>query len=1004
MFGVCLQSGVQVAVKDNKSEIVIAYVDAGTKSKTGEVDSITGTDLSDRIDGNIQVGAYGTWSNGQTIARTGHIFGNSQTLSGGRGDDSIAAGMGGAVGIGGFAIIETNTVRLSGDDGSDSLSFGMGGSAYKGSGYTIRNNDVSLSGGAGDDKLRLTFTKSFLDPEAVLNLTSNRIAAEGGDGNDQFSIETNFKDADNRVSVAGGAGTDKLTFRYIGADAVIADLQTGTIDTLGITVTGVESFEIYGGTGDDQMKGGAGDDHLDAARGGGTLSGGNGNDKLIASLFAAPAADDAPVATEGKRLSLSGDAGDDWIVADSSIRGARAADNTVTVSGGIGADDVSLRVEARGATVVGNGFTVEAGKGGDSISGRFDADASQITGNTVTLKAGDDDDSLSFGLDAGAEEGGTASVSDNTVTLAGEAGNDEIFLRLSTETDDILYPQRIQKNTIVLDGGAGNDEITLATDVRSGNAITVRGGTGTDTFVFEIDGDQAVTLDVSKTYDQTVLGVTLSGIEAVVVETGAGNDILTGGIGADTLRSDEGNDRLNGGRGADRLYGGEGNDTYFVDNALDLVREYEDGGRDVVYAASDYALGEDAFIEELRADAGNRGVKLTGNALDNVIVGGAGNDTLRGGGGKDTLTGGLGDDTYVLDASKVTLVEKARGGIDTIQTATSYALTDINFENLTLTGNAAANGFGNAAANRIVGNAGANALWGYGGDDVLDASAGGRDSLYGGVGNDTYIVAGTGTSLIENAGQGTDLVRSSVSYTLAAHFENLELTGSAGLNGTGNAVANTLTGNGARNTLDGKAGADVMAGLGGDDTYAVDGAGDRVFEAKGQGKDTVLASATYALAAGQEVEVLQLAEGTGTRAFNLTGNELANTLIGNDGANILEGRLGADILTGKAGKDTFVFASTLGKGNIDRITDFSAKDDTIKLDDAAFKGLLPGQLSPGQFKDLSLAKIDSDDRILYDQKTGTLSYDADGLGKGAAVVFAVLDNKAEISAADFFVI
>ncbi|SFK46845.1 beta strand repeat-containing protein [Methylorubrum salsuginis] len=994
-----------MAVKDNKSEIVIAYVDAGTKVKTGEVDTIVGTDLPDRIDGNIQVGAYGIWSNGQTVARTGRIFGNSQTLSGGRGDDSVGASMGGAVGIGGFAIIETNTVRLSGDEGSDGLSFGMGGSAYKGSGYTIRNNDVSLSGGAGDDRLSLSFTKSFLDPEATLNLTSNRIAAEGGDGNDQFSIETNFKDASNRVSVGGGAGTDKLTFRYIGADAVIADLQAGTIDTLGITVTGVESFEIRSGTGDDQLKGGAGDDRLDASTGGGALSGGSGNDRLIASLFAAPGADDAPVATEGQRLSLSGDAGDDWMTADSSIRGARAADNTVIVSGGLGADAVSLEIEADDATVVGNGFTVETGKGGDRISGGFDADASQITGNAITLKAGDDDDSLRFELKAEAEEGGAASVSGNTVTLAGEAGNDVIDLRLRTETDDVHYPQRIQKNTIILDGGAGDDEITVETDVLSGNVITVRGGTGTDTFVFEVDGDPAITLDFSKTYDRTVFGVSLSGIEAVAVETGAGNDILTGGFGADTLRSDEGNDRLDGGRGADRLYGGEGDDTYFVDDASDRVREYEDEGRDVVYAASDYTLGnDDAFIEELRADAGSRGVALTGNALDNLIVGGAGIDTLRGGGGKDTLIGGLGDDTYVLDDSKVTLVEKAKGGIDTIQTVATYTLTDINFENLTLTGSAAANGFGNAAANRIVGNAGANALWGYGGDDVLDASAGGRDSLYGGLGNDTYIVSGPGTVLIESAGQGTDLVRSSVSYTLAANFENLELTGSAGLNGTGNAAANTLTGNGARNTLDGKAGADVMAGLGGDDTYAIDDAGDRVLEGKGQGKDTVLASATYALIAGQEVEVLQLAKGTATRALNLTGNEFANTLIGNDGANVLEGRLGADILTGKAGKDTFIFASTLGKGNIDRIIDFSAKDDTIKLDDAAFKGLLSGQLSPGQFKDLSLAKIDSDDRILYDRKTGTLSYDADGFGKASAVVFAVLDNKAEMSAADFFVI
>ncbi|MFN9631646.1 MAG: bluetail domain-containing putative surface protein, partial [Cyanobacteriota bacterium] len=54
--------------------------------------------------------------------------------------------------------------------------------------------------------------------------------------------------------------------------------------------------------------------------------------------------------------------------------------------------------------------------------------------------------------------------------------------------------------------------------------------------------------------------------------------------------------------------------------------------------------------------------------------------------------------------------------------------------------------------------------------------------------------------------------------TLASQYTSLTLTGSAAINGTGNASANTLLGNGAANSLSGLAGNDSLIGGGGTDT------------------------------------------------------------------------------------------------------------------------------------------------------------------------------------------
>lgn len=307
---------------------------------------------------------------------------------------------------------------------------------------------------------------------------------------------------------------------------------------------------------------------------------------------------------------------------------------------------------------------------------------------------------------------------------------------------------------------------------------------------------------------------------------------------------------------------------------------------------------------------------------------------------------------------------------------------------------------GNSDIDKLIGLGGNDKLFGLDGNDTLDGGSGndaldggaGNDAMSGGAGNDTYAVDSIGDKVIEAAGQGTDTVVASSSFTLSSNVENLTLTGTGNIFGVGNDIANVLVGNGNNNVLNGEAGADTMKGGLGDDIYAVDNAGDKIIEVAGQGIDTVQAQSSYTLAANVE-KLIQV----GTANIAGTGNELANTIQGN---------LGANIFTGGAGNDTFVFKTQFGSSNLDHITDFSAPADTMQLGHFVFQGLTVGELDAALFKDLGVAgaKVDADDRILYDHRTGALSFDADGSGAGKAVQFATLDNHALITAHDFFIV
>ncbi len=158
-------------------------------------------------------------------------------------------------------------------------------------------------------------------------------------------------------------------------------------------------------------------------------------------------------------------------------------------------------------------------------------------------------------------------------------------------------------------------------------------------------------------------------------------------------------------------------------------------------------------------------------------------------------------------------------------------------------------------------------MYGYEGNDILRGGAGndrldggpGADSMFGNAGNDVYVVDDIKDYIFEDANEGTDTVRSSISYSLGSHVEKLTLTGSAAINGTGNALKNVLTGNGKINLLSAGAGNDTLDGRGGNDVLDGGTGNDTYLFRPGDGWDVIQDCSTL----GADVDTVRLTGGIG---------------------------------------------------------------------------------------------------------------------------------------------
>ncbi|WP_085317639.1 beta strand repeat-containing protein [Derxia lacustris] len=929
---------------DNAGDVVIEAADGGSDAIVSSVSQTLGAEVENLfLVGSDAIAGSGNAADNLIV---GNAAGNA--LAGNGGADTL-------VGEGGddsYSVDALDTVVEAAGEGDDTVLAGIS--------WSLGDNLENLVLGGGS--LALNGSGNALANRITGNAGNNVLdggagadTLDGGAGNDIYFVDTvgdvvidNGGGVDLVKSTIGftlGYGVENLTL--LGSDSLWGGGNSGDNVLRGNAGANL----LAGDYGNDTLYGNAGDDSLDGGWGSDLLIGGAGNDTLTGDY--------------GGADSLIGGLGNDvyWVFNDSG--------SGIRELAGEGSDTVRATVTV-GFTLGANLENLELA--GGNVNGYGNALANAIVGTAGSnlLNGG-----------AGAD------------TLSGLGGNDSYVLDNAGDS-------------VIEAAGAGVDAVFASVSVTL--AANVENATLTGAAALAATGNELANRLVGNAGANALAGLD-------------GDDALFGGAGNDTLLGGAGNDVLAGGAGDDSLNGGDGSDTadYRTVNGavtvnLALTAAQATGAGNDVLAGIETVIGSSVGNDTLAGDTGaNRLVGLDG---DDSLIGAGGDDTLLGGDGNDVIVerrgnsvidGGAGIDRLdysamaagvAVDLARSDAQDTGAAGIDLIR----------NIE--VLVGSAVGH-------DTLAGDDEDNRLEGGGGNDRLDG-AGGNDSLLGGDGND-WLVSDAGDDSLDG-GAGSDTADYRLAYgsvRVDLRIVGAQATGAGGsdqLAGIENLVGSDygndrLTGDDGANRLDGGAGNDTLAGGAGADLYVVDASGDVIVETGSLAgeRDSVLATVDWTL--GATLEDLTLA---GSDALAGSGNALANALTGNAGANALSGLAGDDTLDGGAGRDSlsggagldaFRFSSALSAStNVDRIADFVAADDRIEFDHAVFSRIgAVGALAAGAFALGAVA--DSGDRIVYNQSTGALYYDADGSGSAfGAVQFAALGAGTLLTAADFWVI
>lgn len=568
----------------------------------------------------------------------------------------------------------------------------------------------------------------------MLLMMSDEIYA--GDGNDTVvgaDTDGRFDLGRGNGSVNGGGGVDFARVDFSDRTAAVTYVHSDTqaIASVGgqaaVTVQNIESVEIIGGSGYDQITGGAANDIIDLFTGGGLANGGDGWDTVRLDF-----------SNEARSITYT----HDWISAVATANGTAVADvrnlEMAHVVGGRAADiltgwqDDDRLSGGEGDDILsgsGGSDILMGGLGNDRLDGGVGYDYVQLNfGSTVDLRVSDPQN-LGEGFD----------------TLTGIEGVfGSRFADHLTGTDEI--------NTL---RGAGGDDVLIGL---GGNDV-LTGGTGHN-LIFGGDGDDQLN---GWHIGASVLTARNTAEGSNEMHGGSGNDRIFGANGDDILYGDDGDDTIWGWGGHAELHGGAGNDTLVAGDEADRLEGGE--GNDVLSTGwgDDIAIGGDGNDHLMGDGGGSPSLGELATSQDDILDGGAGNDILQGGFGDDILRDSGGDDT--IDGSiGYDIVDYSDAGAGVV--VTTYVGWDVHTGNW---GKQDTRGAGIDLLTDIDGLIGTQFddrlsgrldAWsdsqGWVFDELLDGRAG-NDQLKGGSGADT-LLGGDGDDILDG-GLGNDVVR-----------------------------------------------------------------------------------------------------------------------------------------------------------------------------------------------------------------------------------------------------
>ena len=604
-----------------------------TGSQSSDLENIVGTNSDDTITGNDV---------DNVILALG---GSDHILSAGDGNDMINLGLGSSeTAEGGMG---DDVYVFDGEWGSDTLTDAGGIDTVDFS--SITRSLTFAIGGLGVTDGTNTVTHGNSNFERLI----------GGLANDVFKFLSSSTLPVNG-SIDGRGGIDLLDYS-LSSSTVTVDLTNHYSQLTSAPVIVVQNIENVTGTvfGDNII----GDDVRNVLRGG------TGNDFLDG---------------RGSNDELHGDADADQ------LRGGVGDD---LLAGGIGIDILDGE---DGSDL----YAVAEGDAGDVINdlGNLGTDVldlaggySQITGITAVTK------DLDFVV------GGPLALGHTVATFQIDGTElvrftDTIEEVRSGTGDDVF---KFHSNSLLagahVDGGEGINSLdyTSYTNGSSGAVVdlflgTASGlGTGKVVNIRDVTGSVLVDSITGDDKNNTLLGLD-------------GNDVLSGGRGDDILNSGPGS--------MEALFGGPDSDTYILHSSLTKGTLYEDDGEvvmGVAYSGGSDTIDLSTFMVDivvdlndvdftlgttqlhLRFPGGGTSITLsdgtiitpnqffenvigsqdfintlTGNANDNLLVGGNAIDILAGGAGNDVLVGGTGDDNIVGNAGRDILI--GGFGFDTI--------------------------------------------------------------------------------------------------------------------------------------------------------------------------------------------------------------------------------------------------------------------------------------------------------------------------------------------------